>query len=208
MEAKNNNGLICTIVILVIVVLGLEGYIIYDKVLKDTPEAEKDINKDNDKNQTNEKNLENNLMSDENAIQKGEKLFKEAIDIFYLSSWFHPDYTTYINDERCGLGIGCIKIANWSDMKTKFTSKFISSLNNKDKAVNYGIHIIDNEGYLIDGFADYQLPEFVNLNVIEKSENEIVFNAMLTNQGIEYNTKFIIKIEDTIWKIDEFSLEK
>ena len=36
-EKKNNKGLVWLIVVLIILVLGLVGYIVYDKVLKEEP---------------------------------------------------------------------------------------------------------------------------------------------------------------------------
>ncbi len=93
MEANNkNNGLICTIVILVIVVLGLGGFIIYDKVLKPQPPIEE--KKENDKEQDNNYNE----MINKDLLEAYGKILFERVDVFFSNSYY-PFYNNVNQNE-------------------------------------------------------------------------------------------------------------
>lgn len=59
MENKNNKTLIILIIVLALLVIGLGGYVIYDKLLSDNTVNENNLN--NEENNQNDTNQENNL---------------------------------------------------------------------------------------------------------------------------------------------------
>ena len=83
---KKNTGLIVLVVILSLLVVGLGGFIIYDKVLSDN-EIE-----NNDNNNVNNNNV-SKLLSNEEAIIEGKRLYDKATEI----------YETWVVIPYCGL---------------------------------------------------------------------------------------------------------
>lgn len=67
MEKKSNKGLICLVIILIVLVLGLGGYIVYDKVLNVEKESNKEQEKQNE-------NKTEDILSEEEKEQLNEKM--------------------------------------------------------------------------------------------------------------------------------------
>lgn len=74
MEKKSNKGLIVTIVILAVLLVGVSGYLVYDKVFTEK-EIKEDSNETEDKQESDNKEqeeLENNDKKDDTLEEKGE----------------------------------------------------------------------------------------------------------------------------------------
>ena len=129
-EKGNNKGLVWLIVILIILVLGLVGYIVYDKVMLDNKKVinENTTTTTNNSHDGNENNDNNELIyvckkiTDENNWQldvpciasdneKAKKINDEIYDKIYENKMFEKvDYEYYTNDNIISI---VININGW-----------------------------------------------------------------------------------------------
>lgn len=183
---------------------------------KGVEEKEKvtETNKDNKKEEN-----EKNLLTDSDAISEGTKLYQYVVDTFLKSdNVIETDDNGYISketDSRCNVGIGCIAIKNWDEIVNKFSSEYITKLKtNEDLAKSLGLKIIDDKAYLIDGFADYKVPSLQRLTIVNKTEDRILFNAIVKYEDSELETPssetkteiFDIRLVNNNWVISDFNI--
>lgn len=182
---------------------------------KDVVEKEKTTETNKDEDKKNEKNL----LSDNEAISEGTKLYQYVVDTFLTGdNVIKTDDSGYISkedDSRCNVGIGCIAIKNWNEIVNKFSSEYIIKLKtNEDLAKSLGLKIIDDKAYLIDGFADYTRPALQRLTIVNKAEDSILFNAIVKYEDSESEIpspetkteKFAIRLVNNNWVISDFNI--
>lgn len=191
-STNKNTGLKVTIVILAILVLGLSGFIAYDKVLKDIINPVKeDSNKIKITNDEKE-----NIISEEEALKIGNELWNYA----YGTMWNDNDiWEKHIGED--GRSIVCGK--SIEQVKSRFTT-------------NYKIQGRD----LGDGSPDLEIPDCnsgnrgaiqtyidTTLAVSNIADDEIKYNATSTYTYNESTSKdFIIKKVNNEWLISYFYL--
>ena len=189
---KNNKFTIAIIIILSLALIGSVGYMVITKL------------NENDKQVDNNKQ-EDNKLNDTEALTIGTKLYNELTNYFYNEHIIYDtDYSNYIDsdiDARCSLGIGCMPITNWSELASILsdTYKF-----NKEALENYGVEIIDNKPYIIDGFEpSYGIIDYT-LEIKTYNNKEIVFKVNLnTTEGTKIKKLTIVE-EGNEWKIKDF----
>lgn len=116
---KKNIGLKVLVVILSLLVVGLSGFIIYDKVLSNN-EVE-----NNDNNNVNTDNNGSKLLSNEEAINEGKRLYDKATEIY--ETWVLIPYCGVVRnkayeDENKIEKLGDSGYGNGSYYKSNFTS--------------------------------------------------------------------------------------
>lgn len=93
-----NKKLKIIIILLIILVIGLSGYILYDKVLSKDLYKETEINKEEENNISNENNQENNNVELEEDLKKEiSEIFKFVYNYYNWSNPYCGEYD--INDE-------------------------------------------------------------------------------------------------------------
>lgn len=222
MESKST-GKTVAIVILLLAVLGLGGYIIYDKALiKETKKTEKPTNMVEKKN-------DNDALNNDLALGLGQSLYSDAMDLynqctvgdgnnmFYYSNGKMRPATQ--NDGNNGTeSNGWLYYLISSDKTNKLT---------QNAADNYkklkGILFYENEYYVSDGWGDCLQGRMSNLSkllVKNISKNKIEYDVTeyycknLENYDKcekndktylnEIKTTFVITNENNKWKIDKY----
>lgn len=201
---RENKFLIVLVIILSLALAGSISYIVAMKVNNnvavdnnDEEYTEENINGDND-NDTSEKD---NTLTNEEAIAMGDKLYNDLLTYFLENMQTTGEgYLDSSKDNSCNVGIGCLPITNWS-IFTQIVSKDYQY--NKNALERYGVEMINDKPYAIDGYNDYDILDF-KLDVKSKTENMIEFqNNLTTSEGKEI-TKLVIVKEDNNWKVKDF----
>ena len=221
-----NTGLGIIIGLLIAVVVGLCAYIAYDKVLsKDKTEESTGPVPTATPTPTPVKEV----LSDEDAKKKGEELYKYAYSNLIENNGIvehSADSSKYLDSsksDKCNFGIGCLPITNWSKVSEKFTDKFISTLDysKRTEKNRFSIVMIDSVPYTIDGWVGYSLDKIESVGLLYKDKEIIRFIVkaiVIDGEGVcgekqepckyEYTSTLAIKLENDVWKIDEFTMEK
>ena len=223
---KNSTGKTVTIVILIILLLGALGYIAYDKVFtKETKKPEKTQTKVEEQPK---------LLSNEEALEIGKKLYLEARDNVYkyygtvLSIDRNVCYT-YINNQMEQQNCDTVDPSNLyykvsdKDFKNIFTQNGINQFEKFMTIDHTGKFIIYNNDYYIFGniSGQYTVDENVTKITVNKIEKDnIVFDVTETcfdlshyaeyeagnNQyGTQINSIFKIVKENDVWKIEDYT---
>ena len=221
MEKKNNKGLIITVVILVLLVIGLGSYIVYDKVLnKEVQEPVKEATVNNDG------------ISEDLAISLGKKLYIEARDVAYnLCALPHNTDICYyqkngimMEDNTCQSQTDELYYnVNYDLYKDIFTQ---NGLNQYEKFMSSkGNFLISNNKYYVymnlgDCYQGLD-KDATKISISNMSENKIVYDInehycdfdenyedCITNNGkfgTNIDTTITIIKENNDWKIEEYN---
>lgn len=169
------------------------------------------------------------VLSDEDAKKKGEELYKYAYSNLMENNGIvehSTDSSKYLDSsksDKCNFGIGCLPITNWSKVSEKFTDKFISTLDYSKRGDKnrFSLVMIDSNPYAIDGWVGYSLDKIESVGLLYKDKETIRFivkAVVIDGEGVcgekeepckyEYTSTLAIKLENDVWKIDEFTMEK
>ena len=213
METKNNTGLVVAVTILAMLVLGLLGFIVYDKVIKDSNEPNiEENNKENDKEQnSNSNNHDSQSSTSERYSYKLVSASSEEIEKIDNVSFV---WESGINNQVFGMtGFSgsfsdnkTLELETISDSNTiKFSSSVLSyedisdsnlcnSLNCK---ADYGMHIV----FLLNNGKLY----FCSMDCLLDAESEDDMLLLLTDKSVQ-STAYVdgdvfVKTDDGIKKI-------
>lgn len=220
-EKKNNKILIVLLVILSILVLGLSGYIVYDKIIsnKDTKASIEDSNKINNNNNNNNKNETEvkNTISENEALSIGNELWKYAYSTFWGDE---PAWKSHYGEVNEYGGSPIICDTTIEQVKQKYSSDFKAQTCYSD-----GSNCID---YTIDTFipqntcqgagrGGLQNYKDTSLTVKDIKDDKIVFTATSAycsssfchesnDTTKEIKRDFVIIKQNNNWLIDYFYL--
>ena len=218
MENKNGKGKTIAIVILVVLLLGALGYIVYDKAF--TKEETKDEVTTSKK--TEEVVKEPQLLTSEEALSIGKDLYIKTRDIAYNQSGnMQVDENVcyaYENNQMKQVVCGDFPINKVTDVsfKNNFTAKGLKQYEEKATEYGGGGFIVYNNDYYI---ASYKFGPFdglwntdaVKFEVKQINENIITLEATETfgdDVGEPLNlikTSFTIAKENGNWKMDDYT---
>ena len=208
MEKKSNSGLIAAIVILVVIIIGLIGYIIYDKEIAPKLEV-----KDGQVVENGE--VKDSALTHGDALTIGKELWDYAFSAYWGGKPAWSTSTGEVN-EAGGQPIVCDTTAD--EVKKKFSKDFKgeSCLSDGVTCANYGIDdfVVSCTGAGRGSLQDYKE---TNLEVGTVQENEIVFTAISEYCGGSFchesdetvrtvSKDFIISRENDEWVIKYFYL--
>ena len=213
MVNKNNKGLIVLIVVLIIMVLGLGGYIVYDKLL--TSNTKETTTSNN--SQSNDTETEKKSMSESEALTIGNELWEYAFSTYWGGEPAWKSHTGETNEYGvksivCDTTIEQVKLKYSSDFKAQ------SCLSDGSTCTDYTIDTFIPQtacqGAGRGGLQDYKE---TNLKVKEIQANKIVFIAKSEYCGSsfcheskdtvkEIEKDFIITKQDNNWLISTFYL--
>lgn len=183
-KVKKKNNLIKGIIIGVVLILGIVLSVLL-------------LNK----NYSEEKMDGKTVLSDEEAVNIGNDLYKQMYNVLYKS-----DKWEYDNEPiECNYGVGCLFITNWDEVTKIFTKDYLDTLKDEEEALKYGLQIIDDKPYLVDGYNDYENPDFNVINLEIKEEEIISFiidSSFKDNSKKEY--ELVLKKDGDVWKIDSY----
>lgn len=214
-KEKNGKGKNIVIVFLVLIILGLSGYIVYDKFFK----KEEKENKENIKAE--EKVKEPTLLTNDDALNIGKELYIKTRDIAY-------NHGVIANSEKMTIDTNnCYSNENGSMTKTtcddftfnkvldnsfkeNFTAKGLQQY--EESAVEFGgggFAIYNNEYYI----KPYKWGPFngpydiakTKITVKEINENTITLEATETFGDETINTTFTIAKINNQWKMDDYT---
>ena len=209
MEKKSHGGLITFIVILVVLVLGLGSYIVYEKFIAPTNDVEvKDgENLDGDKS----------ALSHGDALSVGKELWEYAMSAYWGTT---PAWTTSVGEvnEAGGKPINCE--TTLEEVKKKFSKSFEAESCTSDESVCSTMTIdefINENSCTGAGRGSLQTYKETNLEVGTVQENEIIFTAISEYCGSSFCQEsketektvakdFIISKENGEWVIKKFYL--
>ena len=178
-EKKNNKGLIGLVVVLVVMVLGLSGYILYDKLLTNNT---KETTTNNTIVNTNEAK---ETMSESEALSIGNELWEYAYSTYWASK---PAWeVTSSNDNECDAN-------NVSKIKEKYATDF--KANGPESDWNYTLDTFMHCSY---GRGSNQMYKETNLKVKDIQENKIIFTAKSEYCG----SSFCMESKDTVKVIEK-----
>lgn len=190
---------------LLVAVLCLGGYIVYDKIISDN-------NKNNTGENTDNKETVNNVISDEEAYSIGKNLHD-----YGTSAAFGSEYKIV-----SGQNLKC-EITNYEEVSSKFTkNNLVSSVVNEDVFRRFD-YMLEKEngkyyGACTPGRGSSQTYISTKLQLVKKEENRIVFDAVSSYcvngdnisgncNGEQYKTyEFIIEKENNEWKIAKVTI--
>lgn len=202
------------IIILLVLVIGLSGYLVYDKLLA---EEGKDSN------------LSEIVLTDEETYNIGNDLYDYGIDVLWCKEY---KYLTYINE----LGSNEYKyidnlgyeILNFEEVKRKFTSDNLVKHSVSEGYTSFDSQIIKSNDKYYDSSmcgrgADLSYKS-TELKISKKESNKITFDAISEYCGEYYDyangpmdfdscklmvkrvEEFVIEKEENEWKIDRITL--
>ena len=223
---KKSTGKTVIIVILLLAVIGLGGYIVYDKVfsLEKTKE-------ESTKEETNEDNV---MLSGDLALALGKKLYENARNVAYnicaLGSISVSDTCYYFNngkmeqDSTCQKGEVPYYLVVNTNYKNDFSNNGLKQYENYMQTQNAGKFAISNNAYYIrDGLGDCQqgwseksfkiavdniLNDKITFNVTERYCDLGHFDeceAGNMKYAKDINTTFTIVKENNDWKIEDYT---
>lgn len=142
-EKKSNKGLIWLIVILIVLVLGLVGFIVYDKVVLDN----KDSVSDNNTISTTNENYEKILYDQDNILitlrDANDEEFLENNGTSYYNFFFNGREISELKIVDYGLEINC----------SKYDNDYIFVDHYDGRIYNY--YLLDKKGNIIIDFSKY-----------------------------------------------------
>ncbi len=214
MEEKNNKGLIILVIVLFIMVLGLSGYIAYDKLIaKDEPETAPV----KETTTTTTEEVEE-TMSESEALKIGNELWDFAFSTFWGTE---PAWSKHVSSEVNEHG-GRENICDTKveDVKKKFASDFKaqSCLSDDTTCASYTVkNFVPSEACQGAGRGGLQDYKETSLTVKDIQANKIVFTANSEYCGSsfchesketvkEIKKDFVIVKEDDNWLISSFYL--
>ena len=212
-KKNSNKGLIILIIILFIMVLGLGGYVIYDKLL--TNDSKETTTSNNSENKDRE---EQKSISESEALTIGNELWKYAYSTFWGTE---PAWTNHPSDtpNQYG-GIENICDTTIEQVKSKYASDFKAQSCYSD-GTTCADYTIDNfvsevacQGAGRGGIQDYK---DTSLTVKSIQDNKIVFTAKSeycgssfcheSNETVkEVEKDFVIVKQNDNWLISSFYL--
>ncbi len=210
MENKSNKGLIALVVILLVAVLGLTSYIVYDKVLSKEKEEKEKV----------EEIVEKDLLSEEEALSIGNELWEYAHRTYWGGEPVWKSHDGEVN-EYGGRPIICDTTKE--EVKQKYTKDVeifmddVSSSNEEDTLKLSIDEFIPSNACSGAGRGGLQNYKETNLSVKEIKEDEIIFIATSEYCGSsfchestetvkELKKDFIIQKENDKWLIASFYL--
>ena len=121
-QKQNNKGQIALTIVLIIIILGLSGYIVYDKLLSNN--TAKSISNDCDKTTTEEKK---SIISESEALSIGNELWEYAYSTYLgkKPAWVNISHSNLDCDAN---NIAQIKEKYTTDFRAEFESGFDDNL--------------------------------------------------------------------------------
>lgn len=192
------------IVVLVLIIFGLAGFIVWDKVIN---------NKKNDTNTINQNsNIEPNKMSTEDALNLGEKMYKEAENCYIKMSDIHSK----LSNQNIGTTEKMEKVEDRTTMEN--IKKVLVKNAYNDLLEYYHAEEKNGEYYISTGGRGdnplYQETKALTVKNVESdkivyiatSVYEVVRNNTATNETETKDYEFVISKIDGEWKVEEFTL--
>lgn len=222
---KKSTGKTIVIVILLLALLGLGGYVGYDKFIAE---------KSSEETLKPEINEEKNNLSEDLALSLGKNLYTDLRDVAYnicaLGSRSVSGVCYYLNngkmeqDNTCQKGEMPYYLIADTNYKNSFSSNGLKQYENYMKSENSGkLEINNNEYYIRDGLGDCQQgwsEKSTKISIDNMTDNKITYN--ITERycdlghfdeceagNMEYakdiDTSFTIIKEDNEWKVDDYT---
>ena len=210
---SSNKGLIILVIILGLLVVGLSGYIVYDKVLKYNSKEEMNSNKEN-------------LLTEAEA-----KVILKDLEEKYYEYYRVKNAETYCGDldRNDNLSFGSNETMNLRIYNSSKTFKTISELKDylsnimvndlMPKNFDNGVSYIEKDGKLycqssqkgLDGFRDYD--KETEYNIVSIKSDTIVSNVLLwalymgDEDSIKRDAKItIVKNESGKWLVSNYEI--
>ncbi len=213
---KKSKGKTIVIVILVLAVLGLGGYIIYDKLLNnEVKEPVKTEKKDKIK-------IEKDILSEDEALKLGKERYEYVRDGLFLCGYKQVKYDDSKlfawneNGKQITGDLNYAKITNIEDIKANLTEhsflNWIKALDIKQDGNDYYIYVGGcgiGPDYAYDKF-EIKIKD-IKTNTITYSIDEYFYiednNGIVEdiNKAEKCTTDFEIIKEDNSWKIKEYT---
>lgn len=198
-EKNNNKGLVGLIVVLAIMVLGLSGYIAYDKLLANNTKETSESNNSQTKTQNNSIENNQNSMSESEALSIGNELWNYAYSTYWGAEPAWKSHTGETNEYGgkpivCDTTIEQVKVKYSSDFKAQSCLSDGSTCT--DYTINTFIPQTACEGAGRGGLQNYKE---TNLKVKEIQDNKIVFTAKSEYCG----SSFCQESKDTVKEIEK-----
>ena len=212
------------IIILIILVLGLAGYIVYDKFIKIEPNNNEQTVEDNPVNKE-EQTVTGNVLSESEALAIAEPLFNKMIkikDSFENAESADCEELTIGNIIPLCLYQGLTEDNN---LLNDFNSIYSSSISFDSifTSIDESTKILDKEGLLLDKYnygallytvkdgnyytigecnqSGTRISENQTLKVNKIEENRLSFTYEANASGEKFNNNFILVKEKGNWKI-------
>ena len=207
---KNGTGKTVAIVILVLLVLGLGGYIVYDKTMtKESSESDGTV-------QTEKKVEEPTLLTNDEALEIGKDLYIKTRDIAYNqgnkmqvdTSVCYSNENGQMNQTTCS-DFTVNKVSDVS-FKNNFTTNGLKQYEQKATEYGGGGFVVYNGDYYIKPYkwGPFNGPwdtDATKFTVKQINENNIVLEATETFDTETINTTFTIAKENNQWKMDDYT---
>ena len=193
---KNNTGLIVFVIMLFLLVVGLGGFIVYDKLLSNNKVENNDNTELND-------DVNNNIVDDDS--NSNENLNSIGLDLYKLFTGRNG--TGPFNWENG-------KVVNYVNVITHMTQNYFD-LPADDKG--FSIPYKDEETgewKSYGGWGTGNQSKFKGISIEKQEENTITFKITYqymemgsqSTNPIEDTDTFVIKKVDGVWKVDRFQL--
>lgn len=167
---KKSTGLIVLVIILSLLVVGLGGFIVYDKVLSNN-EIE---NNDNKKDEVNNNDNDSKLLSNEEAVVEGKRLYDKATEIY--ESWVLIPYCGVARNEIKEGDIEILGDSNYGN-GSYYKSNFTSLDDLKNHLKQWLSEDIINEkvvkSYVLNGETYYNYVE--DLSLLSKQDTHYAY---------------------------------
>lgn len=184
---KKNTGLIVLIIILSLLVVGLGGFIVYDKVLS---------------NNEVENNNNNNVVDDTNNSNK-DLINSIGLDLYRLFTGNGTGPFKWENGE----------VVNYVNVITHMTQDYFD-LPAVDKGFSMPYEDSDGKWLSYGGWGIDKQSKFKSIAIEKQEENTVTFKItyQYTHLGTQFTDPtedtdtFVIKKIDEVWKVDRFQL--
>ena len=203
MEKSKNTGLVVTIIILVVALLGTSGFIVYDKFINTTPNEKKEEKvEDNNKEDNTETEVSNDFSKYSNEItsfNKNNNIFKMyKLDECNISFVLTPNGDVYLTD---------INNNDYSEIEDKIVNIPNYQLYGEDvkgykldisNIISMGVYHLGNDGTSIAIFIkDNGDVYYINLGIITPETKLQNFMSKNINMDIiESKLKNIVKFDN------------
>ena len=207
---KKGTGKTIAIIVLVLLVLGMGGYIVYDKtVIKQNNESDKNV-------QTEKKLEEPSLLTNDEALETGKNLYIKTRDIAYnQGNEMKVDTNvcySYENEQMTQTTCNDFTFNKVTDtsFKNDFTAKGLKQYEQKATEYGGGGFVIYNGDYYIKPYkwGPFNGPwdtDATKITVKEINEDNILLEATETFDAETINTTFTIVKENNQWKMDDYT---
>lgn len=177
---------------IIILLLGVGSYLIYNNF--------KDKNHNENQNQQ---------VEDTKVAEVVKELIEKA-DSIYAGTAFSYNPSEYIEangaSSSCNRGVGCVKITNYQEIINQyFTDQAKEEL---EKSTEYGLIFINNEAYLIDGYADYLEISNPTISIETNNETIIVASFEETNSDCKKYGKIELKKINDEYLVNSFTINE